>query len=170
MEIERDFKELLELFNKHGVEYLIVGGYALAFHGAPRYTGDIDLFVHPTSENARKIIAALTEFGFGSVGLSPSDFDHPGQVVQLGVPPVRIDLVTVIDGVSWDSASSGKAKGHYANVPVHYLGRKDFLANKKATGRLRDLADIEAIHTYEGTESIQALLIGRDITGMSAFA
>ena len=150
MELKNDFRELLELFNKHGVEYLIVGGYALAFHGAPRYTGDIDILVNPTTGNARKVIVALTEFGFGSLGLSPSDFDRPGQVVQLGVPPVRIDLLTVIDGVSWDAASAGKARGHYGDVPVHYLGRKEFLANKKATGRLKDLADIETLGEVRG--------------------
>src|SRR3989339_809438 len=108
MDLPNDFKELLELFNKHRVEYLIVGGYALAFHGAPRLTGDIDLFVRPTSENAEWILAALDEFGFGSLNLSKDDFTTPGMVVQLGVPPVRIDIITRVSGVSWEKADAGK--------------------------------------------------------------
>jgi len=145
MDIRNDFKELLELFNKHRVEYLIVGGYALAFHGAPRVTGDIDLFVRPADENADRILAALDEFGFGSLDLSKGDFTTPGMVVQLGVPPVRIDIITRVSGVSWEKADSGKAAGFYADTPVHFIGREDFIANKKAIGRKKDAADIEAL-------------------------
>jgi hypothetical protein len=92
MEVQADFRDLLALFNAHKVEYMIVGGYALAFHGAPRYTGDLDIFVRPDSENAQRILAALDEFGFGSVGLSAADFESLDKVVQLGIPPVRIDI------------------------------------------------------------------------------
>ncbi|OHB64910.1 MAG: hypothetical protein A2Y77_03905 [Planctomycetes bacterium RBG_13_62_9] len=145
METRNDFKELLELFNKHKVEYLIVGGYALAFHGAPRMTGDIDLFVRPTNENAGRILAALDEFGFGSINLSPADFTTPGMVVQLGVPPVRIDIITRVSGVSWEQADAGKAPGRYADTPVFFIGRDDFITNKRATGRAKDAADIEAL-------------------------
>ena len=145
MEIRTDFKELLELFNKHKVEYLIVGGYALAFHGAPRVTGDIDLFVRPTDENAERILAALNDFGFGSLDLSRKDFTTPGMVVQLGVPPIRIDIITRVSGVSWQQADAGKVAGHYGDVPVFFLSRDDFIANKKATGRAKDAADIEAL-------------------------
>ncbi len=145
MEIRTDFKELLELFNKHKVEYLIVGGYALAFHGAPRLTRDIDLFVRPTSENAERILAALDEFGFGSLNLSKDDFTTPGMVVQLGVPPVRIDIITRVSGVSWEKADATKASGYYGDTPVFFIGREDFIANKRATGRAKDAADIEAL-------------------------
>ena len=145
MEIRNDFKELLELFNRHKVEYLIVGGYALAFHGAPRVTGDIDLFVRPTSDNAERILHALDEFGFGSLNLSKDDFTTPGMVVQLGVPPIRIDIVTRVSGVSWEKADAGKAPGRYGDTPVCFIGREDFIANKRATGRLKDAADIEAL-------------------------
>ncbi len=145
MEIRTDFKELLELFNKHKVEYLIVGGYALAFHGAPRVTGDIDLFVRPTDENAQRILVALNDFGFGSLDLSKKDFTTPGMIVQLGVPPVRIDIITRVSGVSWEKAAAGKVPGHYADTPVFFIGRDDFIANKKATGRKKDAADIEAL-------------------------
>jgi hypothetical protein len=140
-----DFKGLLELFNAHRVDYLIIGGYALAFHGAPRFTGDLDLFVHPTPDNAARIIAALTAFGFGSLGLTPVDFTTPERVVQLGVPPVRIDLLTSISGVSWQEAVAGRVRGSYGDVPVDFIGRDQFVANKRASGRHRDLADLEAL-------------------------
>jgi hypothetical protein len=94
MEVQQDFKRLLELFNVHEVEYIIVGAYALAFHGAPRYTGDMDIWIRPDHQNAKRIFAAIDEFGFGSVGLKESDFVNPEKVVQLGVPPVRIDILT----------------------------------------------------------------------------
>jgi hypothetical protein len=145
MEIQQDFKELLELFNTHDVEYMIVGGYALAFHGAPRYTGDIDIFVKAEEENAVRVMAALNEFGFGSVGLTDADFKKLGQVVQLGVPPVRIDIITSLTGVSWDEAESERATGNYGDVPVFYIGRAQFISYKRAVGRKRDLADIEAL-------------------------
>jgi hypothetical protein len=145
MEIRTDFKELLELFNRHKVEYLIVGGYALAFHGAPRVTGDIDLFVRPTDENAGKILAALGDFGFGSLDLSKKDFTTPGMIVQLGVPPVRVDIITRVSGVPWERAYAGKVPGFYGDIPVFFIGREDFIANKRATGRLKDAADIEAL-------------------------
>jgi hypothetical protein len=108
MEIQKDFKELLELFNGHNVEYIIIGAYALAYHGAPRFTGDIDIFVHPSSENAQKILSALTDFGFGSSNLTIEDFQNSKSVVQLGVPPVRIDILTSITGVTWEQADQGR--------------------------------------------------------------
>ena len=103
MEIQQDFRDLLALFNEHKVEYMIVGAYALAFHGAPRYTGDIDILVESETSNAQRIMVALNKFGFGSVGLKAEDFDGLDKVIQLGVPPVRVDIVTSITGVSWDS-------------------------------------------------------------------
>lgn len=145
MEIQLDFKDLLALFNAHKVDYIIVGAYALAFHGAPRYTGDMDIYVKPDLENARRILAALDEFGFGAVGLSPTDFEKPDKVIQLGVPPVRVDLVTSITGVTWDEAFLGKVEGKYGNVPVHFIGRDHFILNKRALGRKKDLADLEAL-------------------------
>lgn len=145
MEVQPDFKELLGLFNAHHVEYMIVGGYALAFHGAPRFTGDLDLFVKPDPDNAWRILAALEEFGFASVGLTTADFARPDQVVQLGVPPVRIDIITSLTGVSWDEAFTDRVVGHYGDIPVDYIGRERFIANKRATGRKRDLSDLEAL-------------------------
>jgi hypothetical protein len=145
MEIQQDFKELLELFNAHKVKYLIVGGYALAFHGAPRYTGDIDIYVKPDAENAKHILAALDEFGFGSVGLMEEDLKTPNKVVQLGFPPVRIDIITSISGVSWDDAFENREEGEYGDIPVYYIGKKHYVINKRASGRKKDLADLEAL-------------------------
>ena len=145
MEMQPDFRELLALFNAHHVEYMIVGGYALALHGAPRFTGDLDVLVKPDPENAQRILAALETFGFASVGLTPGDFSHPDQVVQLGVPPVRIDLLTSLTGTSWDEAFAGRTAGSYGDVPVYYIGREQFIANKRAIGRQKDLADLEML-------------------------
>jgi len=145
MEVQPDFKDLLELFNVHKVEYVIVGGYALAFHGAPRYTGDIDIFVRPSSENAKRIIAALDDFGFGTVGLTAEDFEYPDKVVQLGFPPVRIDIITSITGVSWEDAYQDCVKGKYGDITVQYIGLNDFIRNKRSMGRKKDQADLEAL-------------------------
>lgn len=145
MEVQQDFRDLLELFNKNNVEYIIVGAYALGFHGAPRYTGDLDVFVKPEPINARNIMRALHAFGFGSVGLTEADFGQEGRVVQLGFPPVRVDIMTSITGVSWEQARSGRVQGQFGDLPVHYIGREDLIANKRALGRKKDLADLEAI-------------------------
>lgn len=145
MEIQQDFKELLESFNKHKVEYVVVDGYALAFHGAPRYTGDMDIFVNSDAINAARIMAALEDFGFGSVGLTATDFESPNQIIQLGVPPVRVDIVTSITGVSWEDAFSNRVQAKYGDIPVYFIAREQFLLNKRALGRKKDLADLEAL-------------------------
>jgi hypothetical protein len=124
---------------------MIVGGYALAFHGAPRYTGDIDIFVLADKDNASKILKALDAFGFGNSGLTHEDFSLPDKVVQLGVPPARVDFLTSISGVSWNEADSEKTVGVYGNVPVFYIGLRQFVNNKRAIGRMKDLADLEAL-------------------------
>jgi hypothetical protein len=145
MEVQQDFRDLLALFNAHKVDYIIVGAHALAYHGAPRYTGDMDIFVRPDSENAERILRALDKFGFGSLGLKVEDFAAPDKVVQLGVAPVRIDIVTSITGVSWEDANAGRVAGSYGGLEVHYLGKREFILNKRALGRKKDLADLEAI-------------------------
>jgi hypothetical protein len=145
MEVQTDFKELLGLFNAHRVEYVIVGGYCLAFHGAPRYTGDLDILVKPERVNAGRILMALFEFGFGDLDLCEEDFLREDRVVQLGQPPVRVDLINSLTGVSWEQADAGKISGLYGDVHVFYLGREEFIANKRATGRKQDLADLERL-------------------------
>ena len=145
MEIQKDFSELLALLNARGVEYLIVGGYALAFHGAPRFTGDIDIWIKPDADNAKRILEALDAFGFGSLDLKAEDFTVPDMVIQLGVPPVRVDFLTSLSGVSWKEAQGGRAAGNYGDVPVYFIGRTEFVTNKRITGRKKDVADLEAI-------------------------
>jgi hypothetical protein len=145
MEVQEDFREFIELLNAHDVKFMIVGGYALAFHGAPRFTGDIDVFIKPDQTNASRIINALADFGFGSLNLTLKDFQYPDKVIQLGLPPLRIDIITSISGVTWEEADTSKKPGLFGDIPVFYIGKKQFIANKRATGRKKDLADIEAL-------------------------
>ncbi len=145
MEVQPDFRDLLALFSVHKVDYIIVGAHALAYHGAPRYTGDMDILVWPDSENAQRIIHALEEFGLGSLGLTLEDFSIPDKVIQVGVTPVRIDIVTSLTGVSWEEAFAGRVAGSYGDLEVYYLGKEQFILNKRALGRMKDLADLEAI-------------------------
>ncbi|MCX8037928.1 MAG: hypothetical protein N3D11_12940 [Candidatus Sumerlaeia bacterium] len=141
----RRLQELCALLNAHNVAYMIVGGYALAYHGSPRYTGDMDIWVRPDADNARRLLAALADFGFASLGLQIEDFSTEDKVVQIGVPPVRIDVLTSITGVSWDEAFPAKVAGTYGGIPVSYISREHFVRNKRAIGRKKDLADIEAL-------------------------
>lgn len=145
MEVPKDFSELLESFNANSVEYLIVGGYALAHHGAPRFTGDLDLFIHANPENAERVLSALNDFGFSGLDLTIGDFCHPDRVVQLGLPPIRIDLLTGIDGVTWEEAAREAETGRIEEQTVPVIGRAAFIANKRASGRSTDLADLEAL-------------------------
>jgi hypothetical protein len=131
--------------NEHNVKFMIVGGYALAFHGAPRFTGDIDIYIKPDPENAARVLNALSDFGFESLGLTAADFQAVNKVTQLGVPPVRIDIITSITGVTWEDAYANKCLGTYGDLSVFYLGKDEFIANKRATGRKKDEADIEAL-------------------------
>jgi hypothetical protein len=142
--LNQDFKEFGELLNAHGVDYLVVGGFALAAHGHPRYTGDIDFWVSPRPENIERLLAALQAFGFGSLALSPSDFG-PDTVLQLGQPPRRIDLMTGIDGVEFAACHARREVLNFGGVALSFIGLDDFKANKRATGRHKDLADLEAL-------------------------
>ena len=145
MEVHQDYKELLKLFNGHNVEYVIVGAFTLAFYGHPRYTGDLDLLVEPDTANAERIITAIHGFGFELLNLSVDDFTLPGKIVQLGVAPVRIDIITSLTGVPWADVEQHRVKGPFGDIEVFYLGRDEFIANKKALGRHKDLADIEEL-------------------------
>ena len=140
-----DFSALLALLNAHHVEYMIVGGHALAFHGAPRYTGDLDVYIKAADVNAERMARVLDEFGFGDLGLTAEDFLTAESVLQLGVPPVRLDILNSLTGVSWNEANKGRVRGTYGNIQVHYIGRDQLIKNKRATGRKRDLADLERL-------------------------
>ena len=143
--LNKDFKEFVGLLDSTNVEYLLVGGYALAAHGHPRYTGDIDFWVNPTPENAVRLMQALTAFGFGGLGLTRDDFMQPDAVVQLGYPPARIDLLTAIDGVSFDACYARRRRLRVDGVELSLIDVDDLRANKRASGRLKDLADLEAL-------------------------
>lgn len=145
MEVQKDFREFLALLNAHEVKFMIVGGYALAFHGAPRFTGDIDVFVKPDHENAKRIIKALADFGFNSLDLTIDDFQDQNKVIQLGLPPVRIDIITSISGVTWEEADASKESGNFGDVSVFYIGKAQFVTNKRTIGRKKDIADLEAL-------------------------
>jgi hypothetical protein len=143
--VSKDFEELFGYLNARGVKALIVGAYAVAFHGRPRFTKDIDVFVEPSRDNADRVVMALADFGFGSLGLTAADFEQPGRVVQLGYPPNRVDLLTAIDGVDFDAAWRGRAEGRYGATPVFYLGKDELIRNKSASGRPQDLVDLSLL-------------------------
>lgn len=143
MNLHKDLREFVELLNSRSVDYLVVGAHALAFHGYPRFTGDIDLFIRPTRDNADRIVDVLAAFGFGSLGLDALTLTQPDKVIQLGVPPNRIDLLTSISGVEFDEAWADRVAGALDGVPVSFLSRRCLVRNKRASGRAKDLADIE---------------------------
>jgi protein gp37 len=137
----------------HGVEFLLVGAYALAFHGAPRFTGDLDVFVRPTLENASRVLAAVRAFGFPVAELRPDDLVDASRILQMGLEPVQIHVMSAISGVSWDDAWCDRAAGRCGRHEVPFLGRDSFLRNKRAAGRPKDLADIDAITPGEDERS-----------------
>jgi predicted nucleotidyltransferase len=145
MQFDRDFKEFLECLAGRDVRYLVVGGYAVAAHGHPRYTGDLDLWVWTAAENAESLLTALDDFGFGSVGLVANDFTEPGRVVQLGYPPVRIDLLTSIDGVEFEGCFNRRVEVVVDGLPVPFIALDDLRRNKASSGRPQDLADLAAL-------------------------
>ena len=143
MELDRDFKEFLALLEVNKVDYLIVGGYAVAFHGHPRYTGDIDIWVKPSQENAAKLMKALDSFGFDPEPLEELDFEAETIAFHLGVPPVRIDILNKIAGVKFDECYPNKVEIEVEGLKIYYISYQDLLTNKKASGRLQDLSDLE---------------------------
>ena len=145
MKLANDLREFIGLLNSHEVEYVLVGAYAMAFHTRPRYTEDIDILVRPTPENAARVETVLRAFTFTSLGLSASDFEKPEQIVQLGVPPNRIDLITCITGVSFDEAWAGRQHGELDGVPVAFLSKECLIRNKTATGRPKDREDLRRL-------------------------
>lgn len=150
MEISRDFREWLECLIATKTEFVVVGGYALAHHGCPRFTGDIDVLIRPTEENAARVLEALRRFGFGSLEIGLADLSNPGRVVQLGFPPQRIDILTSIDGLDWSEASFHPSIDRAGGIEIPYISREALLQNKRASGRLKDLADIEALEGRVG--------------------
>ena len=144
-----DFRDLLAAFNACAVEYIVVGAHALAAHGFVRATKDLDLWVKPTRENAARTLRALAEFGAPLHDLSVEDLSSPGLIFQIGVPPVRIDIVTAIDGVEFDPAWRGRIEANLGNLAVPVLSRRDLILNKRTVGRLQDLADVQRLEEIE---------------------
>src|ERR1019366_2942889 len=145
VQLDQDFNEFVRLFLDNEVQFLIVGGYALAAHGLPRLTGDLDAWVWISDDNASRVIRALTEFGFGSLGLTADDFNRPDSVVQLGYPPYRIDILTEIDGVSFEAAWTRRIEVEIDGRQVPIIGREDLIANKRASGRPQDISDVAGL-------------------------
>jgi hypothetical protein len=145
MALSKDWREFLELLNSRDVDYVIVGAQSLAFHGRPRHTGDLDILVRPTQENARRLLALLNQFGFEQSGFKETDFLQPEQIIQLGRAPSRIDLLTSLTGVTTDQAFDGKISAMIDGIPVFVLGKDALIRNKRAVGRPQDLADLAAL-------------------------
>jgi hypothetical protein len=138
----RDYEELLAAFARHDVKAVIVGAHAVAFHAKPRYTKDLDLLVEPSADNAARLLTALEEFGFGSIGLTLDDFATPGRIVQLGVAPTRIDLSTSIDGVTFEEVWRSAEHGQLGSQPALFIGLDELIHNKRTAARPQDLADL----------------------------
>ena len=145
MPLSKDWREFLELLNFRGVDYVIVGAHSLALHGRPRYTGDLDILVRSTPENARMLVDILNEFGFAASGFKESDFLKAEQLIQLGRAPTRIDLLTSISGVSSEEAFATKVSAELDGISVFVLARDALIRNKRAVGRPQDLADLDVL-------------------------
>ena len=147
MVLDQDFREFIELLNKNEVRYLVVGGYAVGFHGYPRYTKDLDVWVEVDLENAKKIKRSLDEFGFNESGLTESDFLTPYQFIQLGYPPVRIYIATGCEGVEFDTCFQRKETIEIDGLEIKFIDIENLIVNKKALARPQDLADISNLES-----------------------
>ncbi len=145
MELDPNFSEFIASLHAHDARFLVVGGYAVALHGHPRYTADLDVWLLVDESNARAVLGALEDFGFGGLDLTIDDFLAADRVVQLGYPPLRIDLLTSIDGVGFAEAYERRVEVELGGVGVPFISLADLRRNKQASGRTRDLADLEAL-------------------------
>lgn len=145
MHLDPNFLEFIGLLNEHDVRFLVVSGYAVALHGHPRYTADLDVWVWIDQDNADNVLAALDDFGFGEVGLTREDFLRTEHLVQLGYPPLRIDVLTSLDGVDFGPSHEHRVEVVIDGVAVPFIGLEELRRNKRALGRYQDLADLEAL-------------------------
>jgi len=148
MKAEKDFEEFIRLLNYHEVKYLVVGAFALIYYTYPRNTGDIDFFVECSELNAERLVKVLKDFGFEGLGLVKEDFTKPDSVIQLGFPPVRIDILTSISGINFDEAYKNRIKAKLGNEKVFFISKNDLIKNKAATGRTKDLFDLEQLNKF----------------------
>lgn len=149
MIFEQDFIDFVQLLNDHEVKYMVVGAHALSFHGRPRHTGDLDIWIKPDRENALKMVEVINDFGFGTLGLKENDFLQENYVTQLGYPPLRIDILNSISGVDFDEAYVEKMETEVDDLKIAFISANDFIKNKQATGRAKDLGDIESLKREE---------------------
>lgn len=145
MELQKDIREFVELLLSEKVEFLLVGGYALAVHGAPRFTEDIDFLIQISPENAERLIRVIEKFGFGGLEIERDDFLRSDYIIQLGMAPNRIDLLTGIDGTTWEESWNSRVSFELDGLPIQVIGRDQLIRNKLATGRTQDLADAERL-------------------------
>jgi len=143
--LSKDFKEFVALLNENDVKYLVVGGYAVALHGHPRYTNDLDVWIKMSPDNADKVLKVLEKFGLASLKLKPEDFLEKNQIIQLGYPPNRIDLLTALKDVEFDDCYEARVQVTIQNVKINFIDIENLKKNKRATGRLQDLADVEKL-------------------------
>ncbi len=145
MILDQDFEDFVQLLNLHHVDYMIVGGYALAFHGKPRHTGDLDIWIDISEDNAKKMMNVLRDFGMSSLGLQKEDFLEENAIMQIGYPPLRIDILTAIDGVEFSEAYLNKQVIDIDGIEVNYISLNDLILNKQKSGRHQDISDVEAL-------------------------
>lgn len=146
MTLPEDLKQLLHSFNAHGVEYLVVDGYAVSLYAEPRATKDLDLFIRSEIKNSEAVFRALAEYGAPIAGHTPADFrDNPSSVFQIGMPPSRVDILQSIDGVEFEEAWPKRNNAHIGDISAHVISAEHLIQNKLKSGRMRDLADVEAI-------------------------
>lgn len=145
--LSRDFKEFIELLNRNDVRYLVVGGYAVAAHGHPRYTKDLDIWLAVSPDNADKVLKVLNQFGFGALSLNEADFLSEGQIIQLGYPPHRIDLITSATGLRFEECYHAKIQVVLDGVSIDFIDLENLKKNKRATDRLQDRADLEKLES-----------------------
>lgn len=142
---EQDFIDFIELLHKYEVDYMIIGAHALAFHGRPRHIGDLNIWINPVNENAEKMLKVIDDFGFASLGLKKEDFLNDNYVTQLGYPPLRIDILNAISGVQFEEAFGNKINAEVDGLSINFINVEDFIANKQASSREKDLGDIAAL-------------------------
>ena len=145
MRVEKDFKEFIALLNKFDIRYLIIGGFAYSFYVEPRYTKDIDILISQSEKNVDKILQVLQNFGFEDIDLTEKDFFEPEQVIQLGIAPVRIDILTSLKNMEFTKLWKNRVMGHYGDIKVNFISKKDLIKLKQSSGRMQDLADIEKL-------------------------
>ena len=151
--LDRNFADFLRLLNAHGVEYLVIGGYAVGYHGFVRATGDLDVFVGISEKNAEGLVAVYREFGFGAQGLTKRLFLEQGKIVRIGLPPLRIEVINRISGVTFADVYSKRIEASIDGVRISFIDLESLLRNKTASGRLKDLADVEALTKKGRSES-----------------